>query len=152
MVTYTQVGVGSVADDNTGDDLRAGCVLINTAIQGLEDHENDVTTNPHAVGAADVSWTINSQGGATYTVAATDRHVVIWCTRATAMAVNLEDLATLGSGFEVMVARTGAAGAVTITASGPRNINGSSSLVLSGTYDSAWLINDGTEWFARVTT
>lgn len=95
-------------------------------------------------GFDNTSWTTRTATGTTDTLLATD-YVVIY-TNTSAKTVNLPAAATTQPGRAYIVIN-GAAGAITVDASGSETINGATTLAVTATTGRAHLISDGTQWW-----
>ena len=121
-MTMQTIGIGSAANDGTGDTLRSAGTKINANFTEL-----------YAV-AAPNSQTVTANGAIALSVGYTI------CNKGTALALTLADAATVGA--RIYITNKGV-GIATIT---PANFAHGTTIALDQ-YDATTLIFDGTNWY-----
>lgn len=96
-------------------------------------------------GSADPTTSVTAT---TYTVLTSDRVILVDDDTAGAnVTVTLPAAATAGSGFSVVIMKTGSTGQVTIDGNGSETINGELTFDLAVQYESVKVVTNGTAWF-----
>lgn len=85
------------------------------------------------------------------TATSSDRNKLILCNASgAALTPVLPSAATVASGFEIAYKKTDSSGnSVTVTRAAAETIDGATTYVLSGQYDSVCLVSDGTNWHVK---